>query len=271
MADAGGQPRTCAVIGANGFVGSAVAAEAGRRGFAVTNITRGTYELHRGTRFDLLVNANGNSKKFLSRENPGLDFELSVQSVHKAVHDFPAGLHIHLSTIDVYNDVTTPAGNREDVVIEPARLSAYGFHKFLAEQIVRRFAPAWIILRMGGFVGPGLRKNSIYDLLKARPLRVHPDSAYQYLHSRVLAGLVFDLADRVAPGTILNCVGDGVVSLRDIAGLIPGASLNAEPDAKSERYEVSNEALKAVLPVPASRAAVEGFIRDVLAGREVLS
>ena len=271
MADAGGKRRTCAVIGANGFVGSAVAARAAGLGFDVTSITRDSYAHHRGTRFDLVVNANGNSKKFLSRENPGLDFELSVQSVHKAVHDFPAGLHVHLSTIDVYNDVTVPAANREDAVIEPARLSAYGFHKFLAEQIVRRFAPAWIILRMGGFVGPGLKKNSIYDLLQGRPLRVHPDSAYQYLHSGALADLVFDLAGRVSPGSTLNVVGDGVVSLRDIAGLIPGAALTAEPGSKPERYEVNNEALKRLAAVPDSRATVEAFIRDVLAGREKLS
>ena len=64
----------CIIIGAKGFVGSAVAAEAERRGHRLTLVDVDTYDELRGTAGDLLINANGNSKEFLSREGPALDF-----------------------------------------------------------------------------------------------------------------------------------------------------------------------------------------------------
>ncbi len=265
------QRPVCIVIGAGGFIGSAVVAEAQRRGFETTGITRQNYDQHRGMSCDLLVNANGNSKKFLARENPPLDFDLSVRSVHASLHDFKAVMHVHLSTIDVYSDVKNPANNREDCVIETAKLSPYGFHKLLAEQLVRHFAPQWLVLRMGGFVGPGLRKNSIYDLLKGTPLRVHPDSAYQYLDSRFLAALAFELLAKNCRNEIVNCCGDGLITIREIAALIPGSKLPDAPAGAPERYEANIEKLKALIAVPRTRDTVANFIARVLAGQEALA
>lgn len=265
------EQKTCVVLGAGGFIGSAVVAEAERRGFRTVGITRQNYEQHKGTVCDLLVNANGNSKKFLARENPPLDFDLSVRSVHQSLFDFPAAMYVHLSTIDVYSNVTDPAQNHEDAVIDTAKLSPYGFHKLLAEQLVRRYARRWLILRMGGFVGPGLRKNSIYDLLKGAQLRVHPDSAYQYLDSRFLAALAFDLPARGLSGDTVNCAGTGLISVRDIAALIPGAQVPPPPASAPERYEVNTAKLRGLVDVPATRDTVSGFIARVLAGQEQLA
>jgi len=270
MTNGNGQQK-CIVIGSRGFVGSAVVAEARRRGFEVLDIDVHNYEQHRGASCDLLVNANGNSKKFLGRENPALEFDLSVRSVQASLQHFKAALYVHLSTIDVYSDVKDPARNREDSPIDTAALSPYGFHKLLAEQIVRYYAPQWLILRMGGFVGPGLRKNSIYDLLKGAPLYVHPDSAYQYQDSRFLASLAFELPARGCRGEIVNCAGDGLISVRDIAAMIPGSRLPDEPAGSPERYEVSIAKLKSLLDVPRTHDNVAKFVADVLAGREKLT
>lgn len=265
------QRPVCIVIGAGGFIGTAVVTEAQRRGFETVAVTRQNYDQHRGKSCDQLVNANGNSKKFLARENPPLDFDLSVRSVHATLHDFKAANYVHLSTIDVYSDVKNPANNREDCVIETAKLSPYGFHKLLAEQLVRHYAPRWLVLRMGGFVGPGLRKNSIYDLLKKQPLRVHPDSAYQYLDSRFLASLAFDLPAKGCRNETINCAGDGLISIREIAALIPGSTLPHPPAGSPERYEANIAKLKSLIAVPNTRDTVANYIARVLAGQEVLA
>lgn len=267
--------RTCIVIGAGGFLGSAVVAEAQLRGWRTIAVTRENYAHYRGTPCDLLVNANGNSKKFLARENPPLDFDLSVRSVHAVLHDFKPAMHVHLSTIDVYSDVKNPANNREDSPIDPDRLSPYGFHKLLAEQLVRHYAPGWLVLRLGGFVGPGLRKNSIHDMLSQLPLRVHPDSSYQYQDSRFVASLAFDLPARNCRNQIVNCAGDGLLSLREIAAMIPNYNLAAPPEsapaAPPERYEANIEKLKSLASVPRTRDTVAGFIARVVNGEEALA
>jgi nucleoside-diphosphate-sugar epimerase len=264
--------KSCLVIGGRGFVGSAVAAEAGRRGYAVTVVEKDDYESHVGRSADILINANGNSKKFLARENPSLDFDLSARSVARTLHDFCCRLYVHLSSIDVYHDVSHPDANHEDIVIQPEKLSPYGFHKYLAEQLVRFYAPSWLIFRMGGFVGPRLWKNPIYDLLKGQPLRVHPDSRYQYLHTRSLAEIVLDILESDARNEIFNVVGDGTVSLREVAAWHPGARLPpALEQLPREHYEVNARKIKQRVVLPQTVETVRTFIQNVLAGQETIA
>lgn len=260
------------ILGGKGFIGSAVAAEAVLRGWAVTVVDRDDYEAGRGMEADLLINANGNSKKYLSREDPALDFDLSVRSVAQSLRDFRFRHYVMLSTIDVYNDVTDPARNREDAVIDPTRLSPYGFHKRLAELLVQQAVPDALVLRMGGFVGLGLKKNPIYDLLTGAPLRVHPDSKYQFLHTGELARILFTLVEQERRGEIFNVTGDGLISPREIAAWIPDCTLPApDPALVPEQYLVNNDSLKAILPAPSTHATVHTFVEQVLAGREPLS
>jgi len=261
--------KTCLVLGAKGFVGSAVAAEALRREWRLIAVDKDDYALATGARCDLLINANGNSKKYLAAADPKLEFDLSVRSVEQSLHDFAFDRYVHLSSIDVYNDPSSPGTSGEDAAIDPARLTPYGFHKWLAERLVDHGAPRRLILRMGGFVGPGLWKNSIHDLLSGSPLRVHPDSAYQYLDTRELARIVFDLIDLDPADRPVNVCGDGVVTPREAAGWIPGLDPAALPsDGPQERYEVSIRRLLALRPgVPASRDTVRAFIREVLDAR----
>ena len=255
--------QTCLILGGKGFVGRAMAEEAHRRDYAVIVVTKADYEAAKGTCCDLLVNANGNSKKFLARENPRLEFDLSVQSVLRSLHDFPAKRYIHLSTMDVYPDYSDPELNHEAVPIEVTRQSPYGFHKYLAEQIVRHYAKDWLIFRMAGFVGQGLWKNSIFDLLNNVPLRVHPDSEYQYLNTRDLARIVFEFARGSLSREIFNIAGQGVISLRDVAFLIPGHRLDPAYDAlPRERYAMNIDKISRHVRLPGTRDTVTAFIRE---------
>jgi len=209
------------ILGGRGFLGSALCAEAAQRGWEVLPIGRDDYDNYVGTACDLLINADGNSKKYLAEGDPNLDFDLSVRSVARSLHDFHPRLYTYLSSIDVYPNKSNPSYNHEEVPIVPNKISTYGFHKFLAEQLVRHTAPAWIIFRLGGFVGAGLKKNSIYDMLHGQPLRVHPDSRYQYMNSATMAAIVFRLVEGNHVNSIYNLTGEGTVSLREIACLIP--------------------------------------------------
>ena len=171
------------VLGGKGFVGSAFVRVASKR-HRVAVITRQNYEHNRGRSCDLLINANGNSKKFLADQDPAAEFDASVASVLRSLVNFPARRYVYLSTINVYACVDDPRRNRETAAIDPAWQSRYGLHKHLAEQVVRRYAASWLICRLGGMVGAGMWKNSIFDILHDRPLRVSAASEYQFMHTR---------------------------------------------------------------------------------------
>jgi nucleoside-diphosphate-sugar epimerase len=256
--------RRCLVLGGTGFIGSAVAAEAARRGWAVTAVGSKTAGAVVGQTFELLINANGNSRKYLAREDPAADFDLSVRTVTRSLHEIRSARYVFLSSAEVYDHPFDPAQNAEDVPIIETALSAYGFHKLLAEHLVRRYAPGWTILRLSGLVGPGLRKNALFDLLTGAPMRVHPDSAYQFIDTRVLARVLFDLLPDPAGihHRIFNVGGHGVVTLREAAGWI-GVSIPPGADAlPRERCELNIERIARLAALPASTDAVRGFIDE---------
>ena len=256
--------KTCLVVGAQGFIGSALAAEAAARGYALTAVDLDNYAACRGAAADLLVNASGNSRKFIDDQDPVRGFELSVASVLGVLRDFPCGRFVQLSSGAIYPREDDPRRNAEDAPLAPADMSRYGFHKWLAEQLVRHYAPRHLILRLGGFVGPGLRKNAVYDLLAGRPLFVHPDSEFQYMDVRDLARAVLDLAER--PASPPNVSARGTVSVRRIAEWA-GRALPPDADRQPRtRAELNVDRAGQLLPLPDTAETLRNFIREVHSG-----
>jgi nucleoside-diphosphate-sugar epimerase len=256
------------VIGGNGFVGSAFGrvCEAAGREYAV--ITRQNYDDYRGRACSVLVNANGNSKKFLSNDQPLTDFDLSVRSVRASLIDFKFDSYVMLSSCDVYPDCSTPETTREDDPIDVAKQSRYGFHKYLAEQCVRHAAGRHLVFRMGGFVGPRLRKNAIFDILSGGPLWLHPDSELQFLPTDELARAVLRMVDAGVTNDTFNVCGRGVIRLAEVVRLV-GREVPVKPGAPTVRYEIGLDKVSRLVTLPDTRASVSAFVQDQLAAGRV--
>lgn len=264
--------KSCIVIGAGGFIGSAIAAEAQQRGYALTAVDRHNYAVHRGASATLLINANGNPRKFIDERDPAQGFELSVASVMHTLHDFQYEHYFQISSGAIYPREDDPRHNGEDTSLQPADMSPYGLHKWLAEQLVRHYAPHHFIVRLGGAVGPRLRKNALFDLLTGGPWFVHPDSEFQYMDTRDLARALFDLYESQLPaGTLLNLSAPGAVSVRRMAELagapIPESAL-ARPQT---RAELNVERAAALLPLRSTDETIQRFIAEIQRGQITLS
>jgi len=256
------------VLGGNGFVGSAYVRASRAQGRPCEVITRENYAEFVGRRCDVLVNANGNSKKFLAEKAPLEDFDASVRSVRASLVDFRYDTYVYLSTVDVYPDCSSPETTREEQSLDPARQSRYGFHKHLAEQCVRHVAGEWIIARLGGFVGPGLWKNAICDLLKGGPLWLDPASQLQFMHTDDSAAIVLELIERGVSREVFNVCGRGLISLQEVLDEVP-APVEVRAESPRVRYETSVEKLANVVHVPPTRETVLEFVRR--AGRDARS
>ncbi len=253
------------VIGGRGFVGSAFVRYLEKNSIDHSVIGRDNYTEFAGQNFDVIINANGNSKKFLAAQEPLREFSETVVSVQRSLLDFKYRTYVICSTIDVYNDVRNPESNSENSPIDPMRISKYGLHKLLAENLVRNYANSWLIFRCGGFVGPGLKKNSIYDLLNNVPLRVNIDSAYQYLSTDFTPEAIFTVLSKKYENQIFNLCGDGLVTIREvISAAMPGYVVKYFGDNPAvERYEISLEKIKRIVRVPPTRDTVLKFVREV--------
>ncbi|NUQ68558.1 MAG: NAD-dependent epimerase/dehydratase family protein [Phycisphaerales bacterium] len=251
------------ILGGRGFVGSAFARHCHAQGRDCTIIDRDNYASLVGQSCDIFVNANGNSSKPLAQKEPLREFDASVRSVRSSLVDFRFNTYIHLSSCDVYADCTSPETTREDQALDVSRQSPYGFHKFLAEQCVRHAAPRWIILRMGGFVGPGLRKNAIYDILHGPKLWLHPDSELQYMPTDSLAAAALGLAAAGHVNEVFNTCGRGLVKLADVMRWA-GREVPIDAAAKRVRYEVGIAKIEQVMPMPPTDASVRAFVESSL-------
>ncbi|MDD3370317.1 MAG: NAD-dependent epimerase/dehydratase family protein [Alphaproteobacteria bacterium] len=250
------------LIGGNGFVGSAYARVLRAMGQEVVVVEKDDYASHIGAECDVLINANGNSRKFFSREHPKEDFQASVASVRNSLVDFKYKKYVFLSTSDVYPDCSDPALTREELSLDIAKQSPYGFHKYLAEQCVRHVAKDWLIIRQGGFVGPGLKKNAVYDSLFGDRLWVHPDSAFQFIGTDTSAGLVWELVSKGVSGEVFNLTAQGTIPVRDIMALA-GRQVPADETVPVVRYEISTDKAAKTLALPGTRGEVEAFIKSV--------
>jgi nucleoside-diphosphate-sugar epimerase len=248
------------IVGGRGLLGSAFVRACERTGRPFAILDRENYANYIGQHCELLINANGNSRKPLARERPLEDFDSSVRSVRATLCDFHFERYIHLSSCDVYPDCSQPAFTNEDVLLDPAAQSPYGFHKHLAELCVRHNAANWIILRCGGFVGPGLKKNAIYDILHERPLWLDPASELQFLHTDEAARIVLDLADRKINREVINLCGRGTIALREVL-YATGKEVSVQPASPIVKYDVSIRKISQWLAVPETRETVLNFAR----------
>jgi nucleoside-diphosphate-sugar epimerase len=253
------------VLGGHGFVGSAYPRLFDRQGIPYRIVTRDNYATLRGTSCDVFINANGNSRKYLADREPLTDFDMSVRSIADSLQSFRCGTYVLLSSGDVYPDTTSPATTREDQAIDTRRTSRYGLHKLLAETLVRGVHPRPLVIRMGGFVGPGLKKNAIFDMLTGGDVWLAPDSRLQFISTDRAAALVWDMATSGVHDRVVNIGGRGLVHLGTLHRHI-GSTSRFKADAPTIRYELALDTLESVAheTLPASVDEVEAFVASWL-------
>ena len=151
--------------------------------------------------------------------------------------------------------------NREDCTIDPRQIDAYGFHKWIAERIVEKYASCAVIFRCGTAVGTGLKKGPVFDLLNGKPLFMSPESTLSLIDTTFVAQAVTALVAEWPSHAIINLTGTGPVKVADLAAATGGpCQVVPGGEEKIHRYHVNNVALQAFLSVPSSLEIGQRFI-----------
>ncbi len=148
---------TNALIGFSGFAGSTLLKQAAFEGlYRSTNID----EIE-GKSFDTVVCAGAPAQKWIANREPEADRE-KIEGLIAHLKSVQCKTFILISTVDVFNSAI---GVDEETPVDETGLHAYGLHRRLLEKFVERYFRNHLIVRLPGVVGPGLRKNVIFDLL----------------------------------------------------------------------------------------------------------
>ncbi|MDO8812772.1 MAG: hypothetical protein Q7J38_12200 [Gallionella sp.] len=148
---------TNALIGYSGFVGSTLLKQhMFEQHFRSTNINEIDHK-----EFDLVVCAAAPAQKWMANREPEADLR-KIESLIDHLKTITSKMFVLVSTVDVFKN---PIGIDEDTFVDEAGLHAYGLHRRLLEKFVESQFAGHLIARLPGLVGPGLRKNVIFDFL----------------------------------------------------------------------------------------------------------
>ena len=253
------------VLGGTGLIGSAVCAYLESQGKSVVSVNTRNYKDNIGKRAKVLINCNGNSFRYRANQNPCWDFEVSVTSVERSLFDFKTDHYIYISTVDVYNMKDDPAQNHENCTIDTVKLDSYGFHKWLAESLVQKFAARSVILRLGTVIGEKLKKGPIYDILNEQELHMSLDSELSFIDTKNIARAINVIIDKGIKDEIINVTGTGSVRLRDLQHKLP-FPIRVAPGSETVKhsYNINNTKLCDILPIHTSMEITEEFLGNYI-------
>jgi len=148
---------TNALIGFSGFVGGTLLKQAQFEAlYRSTNIN----EIE-GKTFNTVVCAGAPAQKWIANREPETDRQ-KIDGLIDHLKTIQCNIFILISTVDVFQN---PIGVDEETLVDESGLHAYGLHRRLLEKFVESHFPNPLIVRLPGLVGPGLRKNVIFDFL----------------------------------------------------------------------------------------------------------
>lgn len=146
-----------ALIGYSGFVGSTLMKQAEFNDlYRSTNI-----QDIRGNDYNTVVCAGAPAVKWLANKEPDNDRQI-LADLMSHLDAMTCKQFILISTVDVFKNPNTVS---ESTPLDYDGLHPYGLHRAELENFVRQRFTNHLIVRLPGLVGPGLKKNIIFDFL----------------------------------------------------------------------------------------------------------
>ncbi len=194
-----------ALLGSNGFVGSALLAELGSHpNLEISPVTRSNYASAQADgRYDILINAAMPSKRFAAASNPMQDFSESVEKTARLVNEWRWQKFVQISSIS--------ARAQRDTV--------YGRHKAAAEDVCSFGSN--LIVRLGPMYDRSLTKGVLMDMLHDRRVYVSSDSEYGFAP---LCWVAKSVVQNLGRAGILEIGARDGMRLSDVAKAISSAS-----------------------------------------------
>ena len=218
----------CALVGATGFVGQTLARQTRfDRSYRSTDIANIRYGV-----FDIVVCAAAPAQKWIANRNPVADRE-TIESLIRQLETVSCARFVLISTVDVFKN---PVAVDEGTNIDETGLQPYGLNRRLLEVFVAKHFRNHLIVRLPGLVGPGLRKNVIFDLLNGNNLDLIDSRGVFQFYPMVNLWKDIELAMR-ANLCLLHLTAQAV-GVADVAWQCFGKTLSQELPPPSPVYDM---------------------------------
>lgn len=224
-----------ALIGYTGFVGSMLLKQTQfELLYRSTNISEIEFNI-----FDVVVCAAAPAQKWIANREPLADRQ-NIESLIAHLKTVNCKTFILISTVDVFK---SPIGVDEDTPVDEEGLHAYGLHRRMLEKFVEGHFPNHLIVRLPGLVGPGLRKNVIFDFLNDNNLQaIDSRGVFQFYP---MVNLWWDIQTALRAGLKLVHLTAEPISVAEVSELgfgkpfdHPGANAPARYDLRTRHAAI---------------------------------
>lgn len=197
-----------ALIGHSGFVGGTLLRQSSFEArYRSTNIAS-----IEGQSFNTVVCAGAPAQKWLANAEPEADGQ-KIEDLIGHLRVVSCSTFVLISTVDVFK---RPIGVDESTPVDEAGLHAYGIHRRLLEKFVAGHFERHLIVRLPGLVGPGLRKNVIFDFLNDNSVaQIDSRGVFQFYP---MVNLWPDIQAALAAGLDLVHLTAEPITVADVAG-----------------------------------------------------
>lgn len=223
---------TKALIGHRGYVGTTLRGQTEFDGCFGSD-TIGSVA---GQAFDTVICAAAPAQKWIADGNPEAD-RAKLEGLAAHLDSLEAKNFILISTVDVFAD---SCGKTEDSPVDDSLVTPYGRHRYWLEGFVRNRFPGALVVRLPGLVGPGLRKNAVFDLLNDNNVHlVDHRGAFQFYP---MVNLWADLQTAVKAGLETVHLTAEPISIGEVAASGFGRRFDNEvAQRKPARYDLQSK------------------------------
>jgi hypothetical protein len=222
---------TDGLVGYSGYVGSTLRRQ---RSFDRTYRSTDVGDIRNG-QFNLLVCAGAPAQKWIANRDPEAD-RSAIDRLIELLATVSCDTFVLISTVDVFR---SPDGVDEDTPVDDAGLHPYGLHRRFLEHFVETQFRRHLVVRLPGLVGPGLKKNVIFDLLNGNNCNtIDSRSVFQFYP---MVNLWWDIALASASGLNLVHLTAEPLSVSTIAQLGFGKRFDHTVDGTPARYDMRSK------------------------------
>ena len=217
-----------ALIGFSGFVGSSLLKQ---RAFDSLYRTVNIADID-GHSFKLVVCAAAPAQKWIANREPEAD-RRKIEGLIGRLRNVRCETFVLISTVDVFK---TPVGVDEETPVDEAGLHPYGLHRRLLENFVEDHFASHLIVRLPGLVGPGLRKNVIFDFLNNNNLHaIDSRGSFQFYP---MVNLWHDIQTALDAGLRLAHLTAEPISVSDVSQRGFGKAFDNSLDGAPAAYDM---------------------------------
>lgn len=252
------------LVGGKGLVGSAFARYFKKNKIKFQIITRQNRKKFFGKFANIIIDCNGNGSKRKGNDYPFFDFKTAVESVVENLNKIKFNRYIYISSIYTYPKLKNRNMTIENKKVNYNELSPYGFSKRIAELYVKKFAKNYLIVRLPFLVGPGLKRNSVYDLSHYKKTFNTLSSKINWIHTDTIAKIVMILLSKKISNQTFNIASKNSITVKKIVNLC-GLTINQIKKTKKtyEKTLINTDKLKKFVTLPESSVEIKKYINEI--------